>query len=142
TLHCNIINCLNICFAQDILPYHKELNGTNNINVTQTNLLLSLQCLFLVLLYKKFMKIFQRSCANRFRFVSECKSRARNYSDKIFSGKILRKIEFYGNFGGIVLRIDSYKLQMLGVKIGKEGREEGESHRDTVAAKRTGSEER
>ncbi len=58
-----------------------------------------MQCLFLVLLYKKFMKIFQRSCAKRFRFVSECKSTTGNHSDKIFQGKFLEKLIFEGIFG-------------------------------------------
>ena len=35
------------------------------------------------------------------------------------------------------MRIDSCKLQILGVKLGRRGREEGELHRDTVAAKGT-----
>ena len=36
-----------------------------------------------------------------------------------------------------MLRIDSRKLQILGVKLERRGREEGELHRDTVAANRT-----
>ena len=94
-----------------------------------------MQCLFLVLLYKKFMKIFQRSCANRFVFVSECKSRTRFYSDKGFAGKIFKKIDFCGNFGGIILGIDSCKLQILGVKLERRGERKG-SYTATVSRRR------
>ena len=45
------------------------------------------------------MKIFQRSCANRFVFVSECKIRAKFYSGKMFWRKILDFLEKYGFFG-------------------------------------------
>ena len=45
------------------------------------------------------MKIFQRSCAKRFRFVSECKSTIGNLSDKIFQGIFLEKLIFEGILG-------------------------------------------
>ena len=67
---------------------------------------------FLYFSTKSLWKSFKDRGANRFRFVSECKIRARNHSDKIFSRKILRKIEFWGNFGEIHNRNAHWELQI------------------------------
>ena len=96
---------------------------------------------FLYFSTKSLWKSFKDRCAKRFRFVSECKSTTGNHSDKIFLGKILRKIDFWGDFGERGRRNERRKWQKeveRGERKGKEkNRGERWGRRDTVAAKRT-----